>query len=191
MPGLNGLVVMTPTSIASTGTGNSSSINADGSVDFASCATLSLNGVFTSSYDNYMVVCRTSNPGIAGAADAYIRFRAGGTDNSTASSYVSQLIQASSTSISASRSTSNIALIGANYNSETQRNGFTLHVFGPAISQPTAVRSLTISSSSSAYLADVAITHNQSVAYDGLTFSLQTSSAFTASGLITVFGFNQ
>jgi len=116
---VNGLVVMTPTSIASTGTGNSSSINADGSVDFASCATLSLNGVFTSSYDNYMVVMRSvaSN----NAETGNIRLRASGSDNSTASSYTRQYIAANGTSVTANRTSGSDAFI---YNSDdTQRSG--------------------------------------------------------------------
>lgn len=186
---INGLVVMTPTSVAKTGGSSTATINADGSVTFGACATLSLNGVFTSAYDNYMIVVRMSNPGPSGAADAYIRLRASGTDNSTASSYVRQLIQANGTAVSGARATSDIALIATNFNSETQRNGLSLYLFGPYLAQPTAGRSITVSSASSAYIGETAFTHNQSAAYDGITFSLQAT--YNMSGLVTVFGFNQ
>jgi hypothetical protein len=52
----DGLVSMTPSSIAHSGT--SASINADGGVDFTAVTELSLNGVFTSDYDNYLIVMR-------------------------------------------------------------------------------------------------------------------------------------
>jgi hypothetical protein len=180
----NGLVVMTPTSIASTGTGNSSSINADGSVDFASCATLSLNGVFTSSYDNYMVVMRSvaSN----NAETGNIRLRASGSDNSTASSYTRQYIAANGTSVTANRTSGSDAFI---YNSDdTQRSGLILYLFGPYLVQPTAGRTTPVSGFDNAYLLDAAFTHNQSTSYDGFSLYPATGSF---SGLLTVFGFNQ
>ena len=180
---INGLVVMTPTSIASTGTGNSSSIGANGKVTFSSCETLSLNGVFTSSYDNYMIVCRhsvTANDGLR------FRLRASGTDNSTASSYVFQYISAASTSVTGARETNNYAQISVRGN--TQRAGFTAYFFGPNLSQPTAYRSVVVDDLSSAAISDFAGTHNQSSSYDGLTIY---GSVYAFSGAITVYGFNQ
>ena len=181
---INGLVVMTPTSIASTGTGNSSSINADGSVDFSSCATLSLNGVFTSSYDNYMVVVRHVHD--TGDSNTLYRLRASGTDNSTASSYVSQNLAASSTTVSASRSTQGYGFVGTASNDK--RDGVTLYLFGPYLAQPTAVRTVTANGYLDAQIGDFASTHNQSTAYDGITL-YPSSGSF--SGLLAVFGFNQ
>ena len=186
MPGLNGLVVMTPTSIVSTGTGNSSSIGANGKVTFSSCNTLSLNGVFTSSYDNYMIVTRgksaTSYP------YSYIRLRVNGVDNSTASSYVSQYLNSSSTSVGAGRLT-DTRTSEAFYAS--LEGGATVFFFGPNLAQPTAFRSVTTVGDGAAAWTnwDVASTHNQSTAYDG--FSIVMQGTHSASGLITVYGFNQ
>lgn len=182
---VNGLVVMTPTSIASTGTGNSSSINADGSVDFASCATLSLNGVFTSSYDNYMVTMRLVHNSTT--SDVRIRFRASGTDNTTANSYTHQYIYANGSSVTALRASSSFSTYASANNS--QRDGSTGYIFGPYLAQPTAYRTTNVLGLSNAGLIDFAGTHNQSVSYDGFTFSL--SDPTHISGLITVFGFNQ
>lgn len=181
----NGLVVMTPTSIASTGAGNSSSINADGSVDFASCETLSLNGVFTSSYDNYMIVLRGSL-----TSDTYIdaRLRSSGSDAS-GSNYTRQYVYADATTIGASRSSSQTSLeIG--YGLNTQRYGLSCYLFGPYLSQATATRSVTASDYLSAYIHDTACTHSLSTSYDGITLILRTAGR-TFSGLVTVFGFNQ
>jgi hypothetical protein len=183
MPLTNGLVVMTPTSIVSTGTGNSSSINSDGSVTFASCATLSLNGVFTSSYDNYIIALRGD---VGGFVALEARLRASGTDNSTANSYVRQGLYASGTSVTASRTTTTFTRLG-NVDS-TQKYGITTYLFGPYLAQPTAIRSVGSLDLSSAYIEDYASTHNQSTAYDGITIY---PSASTFEGLVTVFGFNQ
>ena len=182
---INGLVVMTPTSIASTGSGNSSSINADGSVDFSSCATLSLNGVFTSSYDNYMVVVRQKNDS-APANTVYYRLRASGTDNSTASSYTTQWLTADSTTVAGARQTQNYGFF--TFASNVQRDGYTAYLFGPYLAQPTASRTVTIQSRFGGHIEDYATTHNQSSSYDGFTFY---PSANTLTGLVTVFGFNQ
>ena len=181
MPNKNGLELIKPTSIASTGTGNSSSINTNGSVTFSSCATLSLNGVFSSTYDNYMIVLRFTNA--SGTTTLQYRLRASGTDNSTASSYVTQELTADSTSVLGGRYTANLAYFGTAY--ATQRSGLVMNVYGPFLAQPTASRSVTVGDSSSAYFYDAAHTHNQSTSYDGLTVLL---SAGTISGLVCVYG---
>lgn len=181
---INGLVVMTPTSIASTGTGNSSSINADGSVDFASCATLSLNGVFTSSYDNYMVTMWNSQT--VTDVNLQYRLRVSGTDNSTASSYTYQALVASSTTVTGVRTTSNIGTVS--FATSTYRNGMTLYLFGPFLTQPTAWRSVNVNSKDDAALYEYAGMHNQSTSYNGFTIIPDNG---LATGLLTVFGFNQ
>lgn len=180
----NGLVAMTPTSTAVTGTGASATINANGSVTFASCATLSLNGVFTADYDNYMVTMRAS-----GSAGLTLRgrLRASGTDNTTANSYSTQELSADNTTFFSSRSTSNLfQVFGGLYS--TQRDGLTYYFFGPYLAQPTAMRVVEGASYLSAYILDSAGTHNQSTAYDGVSWI---TSSGSMSGLVTVFGFNQ
>jgi len=177
----NGLHLITPTSIASTGTGNSSSISANGSVTFDNCATLSLNGVFSADYDNYTIVMRFTNA--SGTTTTQFRWRASGTDNSTASSYVTQELTANSTTVLGGRYTANLGYFGTAY--ATQRSGLVMNVYGPYLAQPTASRSVTVGDSSSAYFYDAAHTHNQSTAYDGMTILLSASSI---SGLLCVYG---
>lgn len=180
MPNKNGLELIKPTSIASTGIGNSSSINTNGSVTFSSCATLSLNGVFSSTYDNYMIVARHST-----TADYSwnIRFRVSGTDNSTASSYVYQYVFGDSTTVSGARTTSNWATFSARGN--TQRGGVVGYVYGPFLAQPTAYRSDLADDYLNAAVTSFAGTHNQSTSYDGLTFH---AAAGSFSGLVAVYG---
>ena len=177
----NGLVVMTPTSIAYSGT--SASINADGSVVFSACSSLSLNGVFTGDYDNYMVAMRS----VSTASTSIVGWlRAGGVNNTTASSYVYQTLVASGTSIAGARTTNNTTVWQDTY--ATQRTGVTIYFFGPYLAQPTAYRTVSALDESSARIGDIAGTHNQSTAYDGFTM---VANSGTITGKLTVFGFNQ
>ena len=178
----NGLVVMTPSSISYSGT--SASINADGSVVFSACTSLSLNGVFTSDYDNYMVTVRLSS---TANINLQARLRKAGTD-ATGLNYVGQTVTADSTSVTAARSaSSNYFNVADVYN--TQRAGSTIFLFGPYLAQPTAMRYVGAQDYASAALIDRASTHSLSTSYDGLTFLWPVAGVF--SGLLTVFGFNQ
>lgn len=180
---VNGLVTMTPTSIASTGTGNSSSINTNGSVTFSSCATLSLNGVFTSSYDNYMVTMRSV--AVSATAGINFRLRASGTDNSTASSYVNEYLETSGTTLNAGRTTATSSQLSNT--TSTSRDGLTFYLFGPKLAQATAFRTLAVYDGSTVVMLDTGGTHNQSTAYDGISFIFSN----VVTGLVTVYGFNQ
>jgi hypothetical protein len=177
---------MTPISVAKTGGSSTATINADGSVTFSSCVTLSLNGVFTSSYDNYMMTLRVVD---AAANDAiFVRLRASGTDASGAN-YNYQYLLASGTSITGFRFTADTQGFRI-LNADTVHGGDTVYFFGPYLAQPTAVRNTSVIGLSNGTLLDFASTHSLSTAYDG--FSLLPLSASAAiTGLLTVFGFNQ
>jgi len=174
--------LVTPTSISSTGTGNSSSIGANGSVTFSSCATLSLNGVFTSDYDNYMIVCRQKSSSTAGP-DLFYRLRASGSDNSTASSYTHQFIYGKGASVTGGRASSDQAYLTTTWGRD---EGFILSMYGPFLVQPTASRQFGVIGYTSGTLLDIAHTHNQSVSYDGISFIMQ--STYTFGGLVSVYG---
>lgn len=179
--GLNGIDIITPTSVAKTGTSSVATINSGGSVTFTTCETLSLNGVFSSTYDNYIVEIRYTS---SAAVNLNARLRASGTDNSTTSSYVRQALSADGTSATGVRTTANLTLWGAPQN--VQQCGATVYLFGPYLAQPTAMRTVDVNDLSSARIYDVASTHNQSTAYDG--FTIYVTSSQTITGLITVYG---
>ena len=179
----SGLVVMTPSSVAYSGT--SASINADGSVDFSACSTLELRGIFTASYDNYLLVMRNVGSAVDMGMDAqYLS----GTTPATGSNYTAQNIYANGGAIAVGRSTS-ITSIRVIQTSSTQRSGANCYFFGPYLSQPTASRVCNISGYNSAMIQDTAHTHSLSTSYDGLKFTATSSG--NATGLVTVFGFNQ
>jgi hypothetical protein len=183
MPLTNGLVMRTPTSIVAEGSGQTATINPDGSVSYAGCSVISLNGVFTSTYDNYVIAMRFI--GTSASQNLTARLRLSGTD-STAANYTRQVLYAQSTSATAVRHTGYTGFyIGL---SDTSYSGFSAYLFGPALAQPTAARGSTASGSGGAYIWEEACTHSLSTAYDGITFF---ASAGNLSGLISVFGFNQ
>lgn len=183
MPNKNGLILLTPTSVAKTGTGSTATINTNGSVSFSACETLSLNGVFSADYDNYMIVLWT-NQAVASDSDIHFRLRAAGTDSTSTADYNRQLLQANGTTISASRST-NAGFWLAGYSHQDYQNGLVGHIYGPYLTQPTAYRTSAASSLTGALLADFCGTHEQSTSYDGLTIRLNANS-FT--GRVAVYG---
>ena len=75
-----GMDLITPTSVAGTGVTVSG-----GQVSFTAATSVSVNGCFTSTYDNYRVVCDYTT-GTSGGIVTNFRFRTSGTDN-TASVY--------------------------------------------------------------------------------------------------------
>jgi hypothetical protein len=173
----DGLVSMTPTSIAYSGT--SATINADGGVDFTAVTELNLNGVFTSDYDNYLFVTRLTG---TGAQALGIKLRVSGTDT-TDSNYARQYLQASGASTLAGRQTgvSLINLLPFN----TFTTGQHLHIYGPALAQATAGR---VVNTLSGDLADYAWTHSTATAYDGLSLFVTGGSV---TGNIHVFGYEE
>lgn len=175
----DGYEICVPTSVDKTGAGSSATINANGSVTFSTCETLSLNGVFSSTYDNYMIVARHSTT----ADYAWrIRFRAG-TDNSTTNSYVFQYVFAYGTTIEGARTTTNYGQMSARGN--TLRAGFVAQVYGPYLAQPTSYRTSNGDDYQNSSCFSIAGTHNQSASYDGITF-IASAGSFT--GLICVYG---
>ena len=172
----NGLHLITPTSIAYTGT--SATVSANGSVTFSAVSSLSLNGVFSADYDNYMIVLRGNGAG----SFNQIRLRASGSD-ATGSDYVNQSLSASSSTVAAGRSTLTLFRFGVF--AGTQRGGVTGFFYGPYLTQPTAIRAVTIRDTSSAQIEDNAATHSLSTSYDGFTLFPAVSNI---SGRIAVYG---
>lgn len=180
----DGLVTMTPTSIVVAGAGSSASIQSDGSVDFSAATSLSLNGVFTSAHDNYVVVIRSVSA--ANTVNLNARLRAAGTDAS-GSNYARQYFSGDGTAIGAARSTSQTSAPFSNTDA-TNRSGSTTHVYGPALAQPTAWRLVSANGFTSAYIQDEAATHSLSTSYDGITLITSSSSV---TGNIVVFGYEE
>jgi hypothetical protein len=147
---------------------------------------MSVNGVFSATYDNYLIVIR--NFGANANGSLLFRLRSGGTD-ATGNNYGYQILIASDTSVSGSRSTSQ-DLTAVGYTSNGKYNGDHVYVYGPALAQPTAMRNINANGSSDARIEEYASTHSLSTAYDGFTIFVSGGSINTT-GALTVYGLAQ
>lgn len=73
-----GLTLISPTSIAYTGT---SASNTNGKIVFSACSSVSINGVFSSSYDNYLIMVTPFSQ--SASVMVFWRLRASGTDTTS------------------------------------------------------------------------------------------------------------
>lgn len=172
-------IIRKPSSISYAGT--FASVNEFGRVSFSGLTSLSLDGVFSSTYDNYMVVLRGTGSG----SFNQVRLRSAGAD-ATGTDYVNQALSASGTTVAGARST--LSLFRFSVFEGTLRGGVTGFFYGPALAQPTAMRCVTVRDTSSAMIEDNAGTHSLSTSYDGFTI-YPASGTFT--GAIAVYGCNQ
>jgi len=179
MAEIAGLKLITPSSVAGSGV----SVSASGKVTFTAATSVSVNGCFDSTYDNYLVVVRY----VAASGDPrfQLRLRAAGTDDA-GSNYVRQVIDANGASVTAARATETAATVGEL--SATQRSGEHIFFYGPALTQPTAMRNVNAGGYLSARLTDNACTHSLSTSYDGFT-GFPVSSSVT--GSLTIYGLSQ
>jgi hypothetical protein len=172
---VDGMGLIEPASVSFSGT--SAAITGLGSVEFSACTSLSLNGVFSSDFDNYMIIHAGSSPGAGGVS---LRLRAGNTD-ATGTNYVIQQLQASSTTVSGIRYSSQTSFVLGPY----QGGGVACFLYGPNLAQPTATRTVEVSTFSGGYISDWANTHSLSTAYDGCTLLVTSGSL---SGRVAVYG---
>ena len=176
---LGGMVLLAPTSIAYTGT--SASIGTNGSVEFAACSVLELRGIFSADYDNYLIAIRTSSNGTIASIDGRLM---SGTTPASGTNYTRQYFYADGSTVAAYRDPSpNYTRVHQNYNQG--QAGTTLHLYGPYLTQPTAMRTVRVDNASYAFLTDEATTHSLSTSYDGFYFY---TPANTVTGLVSVYG---
>ena len=179
MAEIAGLTLITPSSVAGSGVSLSGA-----KVVFTAATSVSVNGVFDSTYDNYLVVFIGTVT--ASSYSINYRLRLSGSDVS-GSNYTRQDITADGASVSGSRSSSQtesrFGEVATGLNS-----GFHAYFYGPALAQPTATRSVTAGSISSARIKDYASTHSLSTAYDG--FSVYPN-ANSITGSLTIYGLSQ
>ena len=176
-----GLVLMTPTSIAATG--GSGSISSTGTVSFASASAISLNDVFSTTYDNYKFILNgTSSSGVT----IYLRYRVSGADNSTTSSYISQALYIDGTSPSGARVTSDKTTIGDF--ATTFKNTISSEIFDPFLAVPTRLQNYNSWSYNNSTWQSWFGFHNQSTSYTGFTIY---PASGTITGTISVYGYRK
>lgn len=178
--------LMVPTSVTATGAGSSASVSASGKVTFTTCETVSVNGCFTASHINYLIMFRMTLT-VTGN-DQRLLLRASGSD-ATGTNYFFSTYLANGTSYTSSRDTSmTYWFIGGGSNN--QPSGRAMYVYGPQLAEPTGIRVVNThpQGADNPALYDVGGHHNLSTSYDGFTL---TRSSGNATGTLAVYGLGQ
>lgn len=183
---MNGIDLLTPSSAVAAGSGSSATINTNGSVSFSACISLSLNDVFTTTYENYMLVASFS----AATSDEAVRFRlrAAGADNTATANYNACSLTLAGTSETVANITTGgylfaggVAVTGLG----TMAGGTVVYVYKPNATTPTAVRSISMDRRSTITIFESAGNFELTNQFDGFTI-YPASGNFT--GLICVYG---
>ena len=175
-----GLDLITPTSIAYSGGTASAS---GGQVTFNSVTSVSLNGIFSSSYQNYRIMIVLS--GASTYMGIALRTRASGADNG--SDYYVQYHYASGTTNTASRSATTYASVGYTGTSSLS----VTDIANPNVAAPTKFIAISNGSDStdvSPFFYNFASIQNNSSIFDGITLLGLTGGA-TFSGIIRAYGY--
>lgn len=178
-----GMVTVVPSSVA-VGSG-SGSVATTGKVTFSTASTVSVNGCFTSSYENYIVVISFTH---STSANTSMRLRAAGTDD-TSANYDLQALSGSSSTASAAQvlAATSWGMTGIN---STQEN-HTIEFNSPQVATATLGelkgRAYVNPLTSSVGVGYRMLQHRSATAYDGFTL---TASAGTITGSIRVYGLN-
>lgn len=178
------LVQIIPTTVSTTGGSATSSISLTGAVTFATATEVSLNGVFSSTYDNYRIVY--NNTSAAGNEAITIRLRASGTD--TSANYVSQRFYTTSTTVAGVLNPSGTDEVYVNdiqTSPSDGRSSFEIDMYKPNISGVTNmfIRGTHVSGSTP-YAMLSAATQTDSTQFTG--FTLRAIATF--GGTIRVYG---
>ena len=176
-----GLAKIVPSSVAvGSGTG---SANSFGTVSFSGASSVSLNDVFSTTYQNYRIIIT----GIGTVnQDFGMRLRVNNSDDSTASSYVYQYINGTSTTVSALRNTTNLWYVGII--GSTLKSQLELTLAYPFEASPTNFYCSSASGESSAFIRLSGGTHNQSTSYTGFTIF---PASGTMTGEVSVYGYTK
>jgi hypothetical protein len=179
-----GLRMIVPSSVA-VGSG-SGSANAAGFVTFSGASSISLNGCFSSTYDNYRILCTFTNSSAAGIVG--IRLRSGTTDNSS-SNYIYAGHETYPASGPSRVSSTGTTFFRKLYLDVNETGNFNCDLFDPFRTQFTGYISQSIRRVSSSSLGNENYSGTMTVntSYDG--FSIVSSGGGTYTGTVAVYGY--
>lgn len=136
---LGGMVLLKPTSIDYTGiAGHSASINTDGSVTYDGVSSLSLNGVFSADYRNYLMV--TELIFYSSSAPLRARLRDSGGSDALGGNYTNQALYTSGATLAASRDTGTDQCEIGYVSAGSRVNAYTTRIYSPYLSETTLFR---------------------------------------------------
>lgn len=177
----NGLHLITPSSISYVAI--SATMTANGSVTFESADSITLNGVFSALYDNYRIVMRVTD--IDGTGQWNARLTQAGT--ASAVNYNNQFLNADGSVLTASRTTGTTRWLPTTSSlSVSSPSGIAMDIYGPYLTSPTAMRSITThaSSASSVKFNDCGGIHSSTASWDGVqVFGVGVSGRIAVYGL--------
>lgn len=178
-----GLQLITPTSIANSG-GTATLVGS--AVSAVGVTSVSLNGVFTTAYDNYKIIVNQIAISVSGFHN--FRFRASGTDNSNAS-YATAIMGLTNTSVARNLVTVNSTLINMVYNVAGDNAALEMVVFNPqeAVKTTAVLNTFGSESSATAFVGSAGgFGFNATTQFDGFTLY---PNGGNANYLIRVYGF--
>lgn len=129
-----GLVTVIPTTIANSG---GTATLTGKTITFSGCTSLSLNGIFTSDFDNYELIYSNASSA-AGNVVVFLRLRAAGVD-ATGSDYFFQRLTAESTSATLSYAVTQTAFSGPQISNATEQNYITARFMQPQLARKTMI----------------------------------------------------
>ena len=171
-----GLVLIKPSTVVN-GTDNGK-----GTVSFSAASSVSLNGIFNSTYTNYQVVLNCASA--TSQVELLFRYRASGSDASGAN-YYSQLLTVNGTSVAGERVSD--ATSGTMAQLQAQENGIIAYFFKPFEAVRTMMTSVSNNHVDNIRFRNVGAMHSLSTSYDGLTLTCSQN----ITGTISVYGINK
>lgn len=177
------LVQIIPTSI--TATGGSGSISTTGAVSFTSASAISLNNVFSSTYENYRLLINITDNTVDG--DIWYKNRVSGTDASSSYYWGRFYIDSYSTGSYGISANNNVSYIGIGRSSSgSYKLGIDFVVYKPQIAAQKTITGLAeVSTGASSIVSVLGGAHTTATAYD--SFSIGVTSGIIT-GTIRVYG---
>jgi hypothetical protein len=176
--------LISPTSVAGTGVTNSS-----GNITFSGSSTVSVNGIFSSTYDNYKLIINMTNNSVNGSL--WLRMRTAGTDNSSSNYTYAGLNSYSGSSITNAITSGGTQtfFIASNMDTVYYPNmPVTFDIFQPFLTYRTAYYGFIPNPvNPQSYFSYVGGAMSVTTSYDG--FSIFNGNGGTISGSMRVYGY--
>jgi len=179
-----GLVLIKPSSVVG-GTDNGK-----GTVSFSAVGSVSLNNVFSSTYDNYRIMITISTSS-NNDGDQFIRMRNAAADKSTNTYVYSSWIKAAAGSdLSFTSSTNSYVKLGAQDNVEKGGQSYCIDIISPFLSQFTRMNcNVTMQNDAGAWGGGaLSGLQFENTSFDGFTLHTQNG---TFTGTVSVYGYNK
>lgn len=179
-----GMTLITPSSVSAVGGSSSISITKTGLIEFTTCEDFYVDGVFSSTYENYLIVM-SSAPNTQ--SQVVFRFRGSGATYSS-TTYNFQKANFSSTSITAAKTNTDSYFDLDNQNNGVV-NGSHIWIYRPNVAAQSSYRYYGYSGVNTVELNAYGGVETSSTQHDGWAIGLTGSNTIT--GYATVYGYNQ